>query len=118
MQIYLFQVNKKVLGPKCLLGPRLNFIIVMGYVSELKQISVKRIWIFALEPFKQNEVSHFSTEDQTTNTGTFELRTKYSIVVVLFRTIRANYSKEIRPHQYQYAIVYFIFEILTNFSLI
>lgn len=54
MQMYLFQANKKVLGPKCLLGARLNVIIVMGYVSELKQISVKRIWIFAPEHFKQN----------------------------------------------------------------
>ena len=38
MQMYLFQTMKKVFGPKCLLGPRLYLITVMGYVSQLKQI--------------------------------------------------------------------------------
>lgn len=53
MQMNLFQTKKKVFGPKCLLNPRLNFIIVMGYVSQLKQIHYrsKGIRIFPLEPF-------------------------------------------------------------------
>ena len=58
----------------------------MGYVSELKQIAVKLIWIFAREPFKLNEVSYFTSEDQTTNTGTFELPEALSVVDIVFRT--------------------------------
>ena len=64
----------------------------MGYVSELKQIAVKLIWIVAREPFKLNEVSYFTSEDQTTNTGTFEQPEAPS--VVLFLELH-NYSQEI-----------------------